>query len=256
MGKADLHVHTCHDGWGDGNDTVAEIFDFVEAQTDLDLLALTDHDSTEAGREGRKLHETGSYRFQFLAGTEVTTTSGHLICYFPGDIHDVPSLRSLTWTSRFVHERGGICVLAHPVYPPWLRRSVMKPHSRTIHMADAVEVVNGGLGGAAQRKLDSVGEALRGKAALVGNTDSHHKESIGSIYTEFPGTTVEDFIQALRQQATRPVKGPTVRMPREARSFTRKRSMTRPGWVRNIYREVAGTPSRTARSERPGPESR
>src|SRR5579863_5472431 len=88
LSKADLHIHTCHDGWGDGNDTVEEIFDFVESQTDLDLIALTDHDSTEASREGRSIHSAGRYRFEFLPGCEVTTTSGHLICYFPGEIHD------------------------------------------------------------------------------------------------------------------------------------------------------------------------
>jgi predicted metal-dependent phosphoesterase TrpH len=240
MGKADLHIHSCHDGWGDGNDSVTEIFNFVQNHTDLDLLALTDHDSTEAGREGRKLYKAGRYRFQFLPGTEVTTAAGHVICYFPGEIHDVPSLRSLSWTTRFVHDRGGICILAHPVYPPWLRRSVVKPHSRTIHMVDAIEVINGGLTDGAQDKLRTIGETLLGKAALTGNTDSHHKESIGWVYTEYPGTTIEDFVFALRDRSTRPMAGERIEMPRDARAFTRKRSMTRPGWVRNVYREVVG----------------
>ena len=240
LSKADLHVHTCHDGWGDGNDTVEDIFDYVQSNTDLMLLALTDHDSTDAARAGRKLHTLDKYRFDFLPGVEVTTTAGHLLCYFPGEISDVPSLRSLTWTTGFVHDRGGICILAHPVYPPWLRRSVVKPHSRTVRMVDAVEVINGGLSEGAQAKLDDIGATLAGRASLVANSDSHHKESIGSNYTEFPGATAADYVAALKKRQTRPEQGTRVTMSREARSFTRRRSMTRPGWVRNVYREVSG----------------
>jgi predicted metal-dependent phosphoesterase TrpH len=239
-GTADLHIHTCHDGWGDGNDTVAEIFDFVQEQTDLTLIALTDHDSTDAGRAGREVYPSKTYRFDFLPGTEVTTTSGHVLCYFPGEIVDVPSLRSLSWTTAFVHDRQGFCILAHPVYPPWLRRSVSKPRSRTIRMVDAIEVINGGLSTAAQGKLDDIAATLDTRAPLVGNSDSHHKESIGSVFTEYPGRSMADFQAALGARATRPAYGAPAPMPREARSFTRRRSMTRPGWVRNVYREVAG----------------
>lgn len=239
-GTADLHIHTCHDGWGDGNDTVAEIFDFVQEQTDLTLIALTDHDSTDAGRAGREVYSSKTYRFDFLPGTEVTTTSGHVLCYFPEEIVDVPSLRSLSWTTAFVHDRHGFCVLAHPVYPPWLRRSVIKPHSRTIHMVEAVEVINGGLNTTAQAKLNEIGAQIRDRAPLVGNSDSHHKESVGSVFTEYSGRSTADFLAALGARATRPARGAHAPMSREARSFTRRRSMTRPGWVRNVYREVAG----------------
>ena len=48
VGKADLHAHTCHDGWGDGNQTVERLLRYVEEKTDLDLFAITDHDSTDA----------------------------------------------------------------------------------------------------------------------------------------------------------------------------------------------------------------
>lgn len=246
MGKADLHIHTCHDGWGDGNATVDVIFEYVETHTDLDLLALTDHDSTEAARAGRELHQRREFRFDFLPGTEVTTASGHVLCYFPGEIFDVPSLRSLAATTRFVHERGGFCVLAHPVYPPWLRRSLVKPHSRAITMVDAVEVMNGGLSDGARKRLDAMASTISTRTSVVGNSDSHHKESIGTTWTEFPGTSLAAYVEALGAHATRAVAGPPVAMGRRARSFTRRRSMTRPGWVRNVYREIAGKPgSRT-----------
>lgn len=244
MGKADLHVHTRHDGWGDGNDAVAEILRFVEEGSDLDLVAVTDHDSTEAARAGRALHPRGEYRFDFLPGVEVTTRSGHLLCYFLGEIVDVPSLRSLAWTSRYIHHHNGICVLAHPVYPPWLQRSLQRDDSRALRMVEAVEVINGGLSATAQVRLDRLGATLAGRCSLTGNSDSHHKESIGSVFTEFPGRSLDDFVQAVREGRTAPRRGQAVNMPGQARSFTRKRSMTRPGWVRNVYREVVRPPSR------------
>src|SRR5579872_6136844 len=121
MGKADLHAHTCHDAWGDGNQGVRELFRYVEEETDLNVFGITDHDSIDAARAGWQLHRSGSYRFGFLPGVEVTNRAGHLLCYFPeGNIVDVPSFRQFWWTVRFVQERGGICIPAHPVYPPWL----------------------------------------------------------------------------------------------------------------------------------------
>lgn len=248
-GKADLHVHTCHEKWGDGNDTVEAILAFVETQSDLDILALTDHDSTKAGRTARELHAQGTYRFEFLPGTEVTTTSGHLLCYFPREIADVPSLRSLSWTIRFVQDHDGICILAHPVYPPWLRRSVKNSQSRIIQSVEGVETLNAGLSSNAQSRLDDVGTVLAGRCALVGNSDAHHRAAIGSVVTMFPGRTIPDFIQALQTKETRPVRREHVKMPSKARSFTRRRSMTRPGWVRNVYREVANKTQRGRETE-------
>lgn len=109
-------------------------------------------------------------------------------------------------------------------------------------MVDAIEVINGGLSEGAQSKLDEIGVALSDRYATVGNSDSHHKASIGSVFTTFPGHTASDYLAALQARSTCPSRGEAVAMPRDARAFTRRRSMTRPGWVRNVYREVAGRP--------------
>jgi predicted metal-dependent phosphoesterase TrpH len=245
LGKADLHMHSRHDSWGDGNSTVREIFEYVESSTDLDLIALTDHDSTAASREGQLLHRRKVYRFGFVPGVETTTTSGHLLCYFPDEIVDVPSLRSLETTARFVHQHGGFCVLAHPVYPPWTRRACLNPQSRILGLVDGVEVINGGLSPAAQAKLDVIGAALTDRIGLMGNSDAHHDRAIGSSLTTFPGRTVQDLLVALQDRKTRPTHSERVNMPRGARLFTTRRSMTKPGWVRNVYQELSGEHRRT-----------
>ena len=240
LGKADLHVHTRHDGWGDGNDTVLELFDFVENHTNLDLFAVTDHDSTDAARRGRDIHESAGYRFDYLPGTEVTTTSGHLICYFPRQIVDVPSLRSLRSTVEFVHAHDGICVMAHPVYPPWIRRRITMASSEELRFLDGVEIVNGGLSRKAQARLDVVASLIDNRIGVVGNSDAHHHSHVGSVYTEFPGSSASDYLAALRDRRTRPARGDRPGLPGSARRFTFRRSMTRPGWVRNFYREKTG----------------
>src|SRR5436305_13835135 len=121
MGKADLHAHTRQDSWGDGNQTVEELFAYVQESTDLDVFGLTDHDNADTARAAWEMYARGSYRFDFLPGVEVTNQAGHLLCYFPsGNVFDVPSLRPFWWTVRYARERGAVCIAAHPVYPPWL----------------------------------------------------------------------------------------------------------------------------------------
>jgi predicted metal-dependent phosphoesterase TrpH len=240
VGKADLHAHTCHDAWGDGNQTVEALFRHVEEKTDIDLFAITDHDSTDAARAAWRLHRRGGYRFGFLPGVEVTNQSGHLLCYFPsGNIHDVPSLRPFWSTVRFVHDRGGICVAAHPVYPPWLTPSIVRILKRGGAL-DAVEVVNAGISAAAQERLDSLAAQFAPFVALVGNSDAHDGEAVGSAFTRYPGAGIDDFLHALYAKQTEPVFVARPSMRPEARAFTTRRSMTRPGWVRNIWREVRG----------------
>lgn len=238
MGKADLHAHTCHTPWGDGNQTVDELFQWVEEETDLDVFAITDHDSTEAARHAWQIYRQGEYRFDFLPGVEVTNLGGHLLCYFPhGEIVDIPSLRPFWWTVRYAQARGAVCVVAHPVYPPWLAPSIQRGLEDGLEL-DAVEAINAGISAKAQTRLDEIIAGLPAGTALVGNSDAHEQSAIGAAYTSFPGHTVDDFLAALRQQQTEPVFVHRPRLHPGARAFTTRRSMTRPGWVRNLWREL------------------
>ena len=240
MGKADLHAHTCQTRWGDGNQTVEELFDYVDKETDLDLFGITDHDSTEGARVAWEIHSRGGYRFGFLPGVEVTNLGGHLLCYFPdGQVVDIPSLRPFWWTVRYAQAHGAICIAAHPIFPPWMMSTIARGLDDGLHL-DAIEVVNAGIGQKAQGRLDVFAEELAARVALVGNSDAHDQVAIGAAYTTFPGQTKQDFLRALRERQTKPV---FVRRPRvhpAARRFSTRRSMTRPGWVRNIWRELVG----------------
>jgi predicted metal-dependent phosphoesterase TrpH len=248
MGKADLHAHTCNDSWGDGNQSVEELLRYVEEETDLDLFGITDHDNTDTARTAWRLYCAGGYRFGFLPGVEITNQAGHLLCYFPsGEVFDIPSLRPFWWTVRYARDRGAVCIVAHPIYPPWAGHVLRHGLDRGRHV-DAIEVVNAGIGERGRRRLAELGDRLADRVARVGNSDAHDRSAVGAAFTEFPGSSADDYLRALAERTTEPVFARRPAMDRAARRFTIRRSMTRPGWVRNIWREVRGSGEvRTAR---------
>jgi predicted metal-dependent phosphoesterase TrpH len=237
LGKADLHAHTRHNIWGDGNQTVDELFRWVEEETDLDVFGITDHDNTAAARVACERYQAGNYRFGFLPGVEITNQSGHLLCYFQhGDIFDIPSLRPFWWTVRYARARGAICVAAHPIYPPWLAPAIRRGLEDGEYL-DGFEGVNASLSPKAQSRLAGLAAEFGSHAALVGNSDAHDQVAIGSAYTAFPGSTVDQFLTALRERTTEAVFVQRPQIRRSARLFTTRRSMTTPGWVGNLWRE-------------------
>src|SRR3972149_9721433 len=75
-GKADLHLHTAS---GDGMASPRQILDYVEAETDLDIIAVTDHDDLRGALEAREACARGRYRLHVIPGMEVTAIAGHII---------------------------------------------------------------------------------------------------------------------------------------------------------------------------------
>ena len=117
FGTADLQVHT---SFGDGMVDARAIFERVEATTDLDLLAVTDHDDVGGALLAREVHARGHYRFAFVPGIEVTTRSGHLLALWVEQ--PVASFRPLGETVAAIHRLGGLAVIPHPF--SYLTRSV------------------------------------------------------------------------------------------------------------------------------------
>src|SRR5271157_1530456 len=78
MGFADLHIHTIHSY--DGTATVPAVLKHVADHTDLDVIAITDHDSLAGLQEGLML--APRYGLEVIPGCEVTTSEGHLLALF------------------------------------------------------------------------------------------------------------------------------------------------------------------------------
>lgn len=232
MGKADLHLHTSH---SDGMALVGELLTHVQERTDLDVIAVTDHDSLRGALDARERWARGSYRFEVVPGMEVTTIEGHLLALFIEE--PVPCLRGVEETVQAVHRLGGLCIVPHPF--TWLTRSMGLRHIRRVLASkrdgvhfDGIEVTNGtpagGIGAAKAKALNS----SEFRMAEIGGSDAHFLPCIGAGYTEFEGRTAADLRQAILNRATR---GVSVRHP----------SLREIGYgqvVRQTYRGIMSTP--------------
>lgn len=206
-GKADIHVHTA---FSDGLAEAQELLDYVEAQTDLDVLAITDHDDIRGALLAREAWAKGRYRFDFVPGIEVTAIEGHLLALFVEE--PVPNLRPLTEVLEAVHRQGGLCIVPHPMN--WLTRSVDRRTLRRLAATEKDGVRLDGIETANQSPASRSGlrraiELNRGELHLaeVGGSDAHFLRVIGSAYTIFPGKTAGGLKQSILDRTTQGMNG-------------------------------------------------
>jgi hypothetical protein len=200
MGKADLHIHTTASY--DGTATVAATLEHVARCTDLDVIAITDHDTIDSALEACEL--ATHYSIDVIPGVEVSTRSGHVLALFVE--RTPPRNLSLIETVEYIAELGGICIAAHPG-GRWA--GCLSDH--VIQAALANDVVKRTLVGLEEynASLFHLGANRRAFAmnqrftlAAVGNSDSHMLWTIGQAYTYFPGWSAIDLRQALVAHTT------------------------------------------------------
>ncbi|HET7738593.1 MAG TPA: PHP-associated domain-containing protein [Tepidiformaceae bacterium] len=196
MGKADLHIHTTV---SDGMATVAAVLDHVEVRTDLDVIAITDHEDTAGGQRARELAAKRGLRVEVIVGAEITTRHGHLLALFIEETP--PSFRSAEATIEAIHAQGGLAIVPHPM--SWLTRSLSE---RTIDRIvsrreagvtfDGIETANPSLAG----KLTAAKTRARNRAwALpgIGGSDAHHLPHVATGWTEFDGHDAAELRRAI-----------------------------------------------------------
>ncbi len=222
MGTADLHIHT---RYGDGMATVPELLQYVADRGDLNVIAVTEHDTLRAGAEARELHARGpvgrgpvgrAYGFDVICGMEVTTLDGHLLALFIDE--PIASFQRIEPTLEAIHKLGGLAIVPHPL--SWLTRSVgERVFDRVAEAAandgvyfDAIEEYNlspaGRVTSAKARQLNR--ERLH--LAAVGSSDAHFLASIGSARTTFDGTTAAELRRAIETKTTAGEPGHAPRM--------------------------------------------
>jgi predicted metal-dependent phosphoesterase TrpH len=197
LGRADLHIHSLY---SDGTASVAQILQHVEHSTDLDVVAITDHERIDGALRGAERHRDGGFSFDLVVGEEITTRRGHVLALFVTE--RIPALRPLEETLERIHAQGGLAIAAHPMAPIPLsvgRRSLrrVRDHEDKAVAFDALELFNPSHAGrtrhAARMELNVRDLKLPG----VGNSDAHVLEGIGTGWTAFPGHTALDFRAAL-----------------------------------------------------------
>ena len=195
--------------------TIPELLHYVETMGELDVIAVTEHDTIRAAEEARELHARGRFRFEVIPGIEVTTLDGHLIALFVDE--PIASFRRMEPTLADVHRLGGIAIVPHPL--SWLTRSVsarvLERIARTQDEAvyfDAIEEYNlspaGRVTSARARRLNRDQFHL----AAVGSSDAHFLQSIGSARTHFEGASAAELRRAIETGTTSGAAGRTPRM--------------------------------------------
>ena len=199
MGLADLHMHST---FSDGVATVEAILYHASAHTDLDIIAITDHNTLAGSLLALSLAE--KFRVGVIPGMEITTTEGDMLALFITE----PVAAGMTFvdTARRVREIGGLPFAPHPF--DFLARGVGARRLRRIQqehpgLLAGIEVINGSL-------LTPVGniraEKLRWELGLpgIGGSDAHMLEDIGIARTTFPGHTPEELRTALENGEVTP----------------------------------------------------
>jgi hypothetical protein len=192
-----MHIHSLY---SDGTASVAQILEHVEHHTDLDVVAITDHERIDGALRAAELHAAGEHSFDLVIGEEVTTRRGHVLALFVTE--RIPALRPLPETLRAIHAAGGVAIAAHPLAPLPLsvgKRSLrgVRDHAHEDVYFDALELFNPSYAGRTRQGARMDLNAAELGLPAVGNSDGHVLEGIGTGFTTFAGHTATDYRAAL-----------------------------------------------------------
>ncbi len=201
LGKADMHIHSIA---SDGTASVARILDYVNTQTELDVIAIADHERIEGAIECQRLARERGSRVEVIVAEEVTTRSGHCLGVFLQA--QLKRNLSVETTVAEIHEQGGLAIVPHPFSAFTLgmrKNAIMRVHLSKDPLVywDALEGFNPSTAGLYGRRATARLGAELG-LPLVGNSDAHTLDTIGTGYTTFPGSTAEDYRRAVLAGAT------------------------------------------------------
>lgn len=230
-GRADLHIHTDRsDGWPSPEEVVEHVATFA----DLDVIAVTDHDTIEGAlRAAAAAALPGAPHV--IVGEEVSSRDGHIVGLFlekrvrPG--------MSAAGTVRAIHEQGGIAFAAHPMW-----RTERQARGGRVHGVgwtagdvdfDGIEVENATPGLYLFNQMAHRLNEVAGRAEL-GNSDAHILDAIGRAYTSFPGRTPTALRRAIvdRKTQARREPYPAIALVRYAAWSIERRRQRRPAAVR------------------------
>ncbi|MFA5158766.1 MAG: CehA/McbA family metallohydrolase [Patescibacteria group bacterium] len=210
LGKADYHIHT---NFSDGKPSIEEVLDYVEQKTDLDVIAISDHDTIEGAVQAKKLAEERNYRFAVVVGEEVSTADGHIVGLFLNT--KIEPGKSTKESISEIKKQGGIAIASHPFQHTKFSNNQMitmdgigskKLYDLRFDI-DGVETVNA----TPTLSDENLGVTTLNRslihAAETGGSDAHIKEAIGTGFTVFEGKTAEEFRTAIKNNQTQAIYG-------------------------------------------------
>ncbi len=203
LGRADIHMHSTY---SDGIASVEQILRHVQHNTNLAVMALTDHDTIDGALRARDLWMRGHYRYDFIVGEEISTQDGHLLALYI-EKHIRPGL-SMERSIDLVHEQGGLAIVAHPlnrVFRHSCQREVLDRIAWSNDTwLDGIETWNASFCGIYANKVAmSANRRVYGWPEL-GNSDAHTLSAIGSGCTWFEGSNALDLRASIESGQTAP----------------------------------------------------
>ena len=113
-------------------------------------------------------------------------------------------LRPLDWTMQAVYEAGGIVIAPHPL--SWLTTSIREKQLLAAHSGKypfhGIETFNPSYAGqVAHKRVKELNRTVLNLPEF-GGSDAHALSMIGRGFTFFPGQTIEDLMQAMRDKTT------------------------------------------------------
>ncbi len=204
MGKADTHVHTMYSGFNKLGvmkfpESVAQPATQVDKAraNGMDVVCITDHDET-AGAFAAEKYAKQFDDIEVIVGEEVTTIDGEIIGLFLNE--RVPDMLTVEETVDIIREQGGLTIAPHPFsfHVPGLQEKILDLD------LDGFETINGGHPDAYSNMFARlVMDRYPGRWADISGSDAHSVYTAGYNWTEFPGTTAEDFRKAVLSKTTK-----------------------------------------------------
>lgn len=194
--RAELHCHTTASS--DGMITPDGLLKAARLQK-LDVIAITDHDTTEGAFEFQKWFRKNGSTTQILIGEERTLSNKcHLIGLF---LQEPIRSTELHQTIAEIHAQGGLVLVPHPFRE---KDGLLGPRGvgmEALRMADAFEIHNAKGRGADNRHAASVLPATN--RACFGGSDAHYEADVGLCVNEIQRCgSAEETVQAMLQRKT------------------------------------------------------
>jgi|GEM_PF-392624 len=194
--RVEIHCHTVASS--DGMITPDGLLKAAELQK-LDVIAITDHDTTEGAFEFQKWFRRKNASTQILIGEERTLSNKcHLIGLF---LHGDIASTEVHEVMDEIHEQGGLVLAPHPYR---LKDGLLGPRGQDLTQpgkVDAFEIHNAKSSHADNQKM---GEAMpKMNAGFFGGSDAHYEADVGQCVNEIKAVgNVEETVRAMLKQAT------------------------------------------------------
>ena len=196
--KADLHIHSDH---SDGLASIPDIMEYVATQTDLKVIAITDHNTIEGALFAKSLEDMYP-GLEVVIGEEITSKWGHILGLYLTEA--VPAGLSAAETIARINDQGGVAIIAHPfanrAFGPFGLKSL---GDRVCDVAfQAMEVYNSSPYLIYANRLASKAFAAGQGIAATGGSDAHVLKAVGKGYTMFRGETAADLRRSIDELET------------------------------------------------------